>query len=357
MFRDAAGEPVAQVFQHELDGVARWSEDDGRYAPLDEIGCEHDRALQVAGADAELGVDHGRIEHEDAPAAAPRAGLIEERDLVGRFSDEARGVLARVADGRRGREERGVRSVKARDADEPRDDVGHVRAENAAIGVELVEHHELEPLKKARPLRVMREDRHAQHVGVGHHDRARVARRSPRIARRVAVVDDARGAEHRSRQELAEARLLIAREGLGRKYVEGARVFLSRERFEHRQMKAETFAAGRRRGHDEVPPRESELERVGLVAVELADATLGEGPPHALAERSGQGNRGALGRLERAVGHEARPHVTRREPPGDRRVDAGLHLPGGRGHRDPYTKQMFRIAPGRKSLGFWAKWC
>jgi hypothetical protein len=137
---------------------------------LHQVGREQDRALQVARPNPELGVDDGRVEDEDAPRAAAGARSIEELDLGRALSDEARRVLARVADGGRRAQERGLLAVKTRHPDEARDDVRHVRAEHAPVGVQLVEHHELEPLEQTRPLRMVREDRGTQHVGVGHHD-------------------------------------------------------------------------------------------------------------------------------------------------------------------------------------------
>src|SRR6185369_9387405 len=116
--------------------------------------------------------------------------------------------------------------------------------ENPAIAVELVEHDEPEPLEKSRPLGVVGKDRRAQHVWIGHDDRARVSSRAASVAGRVAVVDHARNSEVRGGQELAQARLLVARKGLGGKDVESAGRLVAREGFENRQVKAQAFAAG-----------------------------------------------------------------------------------------------------------------
>jgi hypothetical protein len=117
--------------------------------------------------------------------------LIDERDVVGRYAEQARGVRARVADGGGGAQESDMAPVKARHPDETRDDVRHVRAEHAAIGVQLVQDDEPEAGEEARPRCVVRKDAGAQHIGVGHDDRPEIARRASRVPRRVAVVDHA----------------------------------------------------------------------------------------------------------------------------------------------------------------------
>ena len=126
----------------------------------------------------------------------------------------------------------------ARHAEEPPEHVGDVRAEDAAVGVKLVDDDVAEVLERARPARVMREDPGVEHVGVRHDDPAALARRAPRVGRRVAVVDDrATIGDAARRHELAERRLLVARERLRREEVDGARVRVFGERLEDGRWK------------------------------------------------------------------------------------------------------------------------
>ena len=144
---------VAQVAEHHLDGVARLPEDERRHPGRDEVGREHHRLLHVARADPELLVDDGRIEEEKAPIAARGAALADELDVVLRDAEEARGVLARVADRGRGPEDPRVGPVEAGDAHEAPQDVRHVRPEDAAVRVDLVDDDVAQVLQRARPRR------------------------------------------------------------------------------------------------------------------------------------------------------------------------------------------------------------
>ena len=108
-------------------------------------------------------------------------------------------MLARVADRRRGADERGVRPVEARDAQEAPQHVGHVRAEDAPVRVELVDDDVAQVLQRARPARVVREDaRVCSMSGFVRTMPRPLARRAPRVGRRVAVEDD--GAARRARR-------------------------------------------------------------------------------------------------------------------------------------------------------------
>src|SRR5207249_32025 len=70
------------------------------------------------------------------------------------------------------------------------------------------------------------------------------------------AVDDRALADAGLAHELAEARLLIARERLRRIEVERARVGILRERLHHREVEAEALAARRRRRDDDAAMRE-----------------------------------------------------------------------------------------------------
>ncbi len=78
----------------------------------------------------------------------------------------------------------------AADAAQPPQHVGEVAAEDAAVGVQLVDDDEAEVLEQADPLGVMRQDPRVQHVGVREHHLRPRADRAPRVLGRVAVVGE-----------------------------------------------------------------------------------------------------------------------------------------------------------------------
>ena len=63
-------------------------------------------------------------------------------------------------------------------------------AEDATIGVQFVDDHELQVLEQLRPSRMVREDPRVHHVGVAEHDVRTTADRAPGILRRVPVVGE-----------------------------------------------------------------------------------------------------------------------------------------------------------------------
>jgi hypothetical protein len=348
--RHLGREPVAEVLEHDLDRVARLPEDEGRHLRAHEVGGEHHGALQRARAHAELGVHDRRVEDEEPARAPRRPRLVDERDLVLGDAEEARGVLARVADRRGGREEDGIRSVEARRAPEPRDHVRDVGSEDAAVGVQLVHDHVAELLEGARPVRVVREDPGVEHVRVGHDDGAALAGGAPRVPRRVAVVDDGRDREAALREQLPEARLLVARKRLGGVEVDRARVGLARERLEHREVEAEALAARRGRGDDEVPAGPRRRVRLRLVLVEPGDPPRAQSSRERRRERVGQLDERPRARGQGVIGREAGADVAGREPAGHHGLEAGEGGPGRQGHREN-TKRMAGGSPERSRAG------
>ncbi len=72
-------------------------------------------------------------------------------------------------------------------------------AEHTTVGVQLIEDHVLEILKKLRPARMMGQDSGVQHVRIGQDDVGRATDRAAGVLRRIAVIDEA-----------ADRRLLLA---------------------------------------------------------------------------------------------------------------------------------------------------
>jgi hypothetical protein len=109
---------------------------------------------------------------------SPRGGLL----------GEPFGQLARIGDRRRGTEEHRIRPVVPADPPEPPQHIAQVTAEDAAVGVKLVDDDVLEILEQLRPPRMVRQDSRVDHVGIAEHEVRPRSNRPPRILRRVAVI-------------------------------------------------------------------------------------------------------------------------------------------------------------------------
>src|SRR5438477_83178 len=147
---------LAQVAEHHLDLEPAAAEDDRLDARPDprrrDAACFEHRAA----AHAQLAVDEGRVVEDEAPLTARRAAPIDQGDAV--FLQQALGELARICDGRRRADEGRARTVEGGDALHAEDDVGHLAAEEAAVGMELVDDDELQARKQPAPPGVMGKD-------------------------------------------------------------------------------------------------------------------------------------------------------------------------------------------------------
>src|SRR6478736_2499083 len=137
----------AQVLEHDLDRIARRPKDDRRYPSTHQIRRQIHALLQGAGADAELLVHDRRVVHIHLAGGARRARAVHELHVFGNGADQTRRVLTRIADGGCCGDEHWVRAVKTRDSTQARQDVGHMRAEHAAIRVKLIQHDVAQALK------------------------------------------------------------------------------------------------------------------------------------------------------------------------------------------------------------------
>ncbi len=160
-------ERLAQVGGQHLDRGARLRERDRLHAAGDQPLRHALAGQQRRAADAELLVGDRRVDDEDVPAPGRRAVVVHQLD--GCF-DDALSQVARVGDGRAGADEDRVRPVVVRDATQAPDHVGHMAAEQAAVGVQLVDDDELQVLEQLEPLGVVGEDRGVEHVRVRDHD-------------------------------------------------------------------------------------------------------------------------------------------------------------------------------------------
>src|SRR5215467_1610111 len=74
------------------------------------------------------------------------------------------------------------------DSPQPPQHVAEMTAEDATIGVELVDDDVLQVLEEFRPARMVRQDARVHHVGVAQHNMSASANSPSRILRRIPVV-------------------------------------------------------------------------------------------------------------------------------------------------------------------------
>ena len=296
---------VAQVLEHHLDVVPRLAEEQRGHAGLHQVGRQPRARLHVGLADAQLRVHHRRVVEQHPALSARRAALVDQLHLA---AQHARGVLLRVADGGRGHQVLRSGPVEARHPVEPAQHVGQVRAEHAAVGVQLVDDHVLEAREEARPVRVVREHAGVQHVGVGQDDAAALAGRPSRVGRGVAVEGDRAVVELRFLHQPAQRLFLVAGERLGGEEEERARLAIRRQRLQHRQHVAEALARGGGGGHHQVLARQGLLEGEGLVRVEALDAPGLQRLAQPRLQRLGHRHRLRARALQRLVEGDVAPH-------------------------------------------------
>ncbi len=160
----------------------------------------------------------------------------------------------------RSRAVRSGRGVMRGDAAEPAQDLGHVRPEDTAVGVALVDDHEREPPEEAVPARVPRQQRVVQHVRRG--EQVACVRPGPGSVggRRVAVHHG--GADARDAERGHHPQLVGAQRPGGRQVQRGAAV---QDPGQRGQQVAERLAGRRGCRDDHVPARGGMVGRRGLV--------------------------------------------------------------------------------------------
>ena len=110
--------------------------------------------------------------------------------------------------------------IERADAPQTAQHVGEVAAENATIGVQLVDHDIAKVGEQLHPAGVMGQHAGVQHVGVGDDDVAGLADRLAGADRRVTVVRVGLEIDLHLTDEAVKLGQLILRQRLGRKQVE-----------------------------------------------------------------------------------------------------------------------------------------
>ena len=261
---------------------------------------EGDRAQAEAGGEAEQasrrGVGRaGRVQQQHVARRARRAVGLDHVEAAAR---QRAGQLAGVRDGGRRRHDPGPRAVVRRHPQQPPQHLRHVGAEDAAVGVQLVDHDPAQGREQLPPARVPRQDADVQHVG-GRDQHARRTLADPLAAAGggVAVVDldEVVAVEAEGSGVGAQAVALIAGQRLQREEVERPGLLAGLRRPQHGELVDERLAAGGGRGEHDVGARVEPLEGPNLVLVEGADAAAGEGGGEArVARRPGVAPPGRL---------------------------------------------------------------
>ncbi len=171
-----------------------------------------------------------------------------------------------------------IRTVEAAQPAQAADQVGHIRAEDAAVDVQLVDHDPTEILEQRRPARVVREDPGVEHVRVGQQQAHLVADRPALRGGRVAVVGAHRQLIRRTKraQHVPESTGLILGQRLGGEQIDGAGVGIIEQRLQDRQVVAQRLARGGARHDHDVLPIQRSLHRRRLVRIERRGAALSQ---------------------------------------------------------------------------------
>ncbi|GAA1320238.1 hypothetical protein GCM10009647_052490 [Streptomyces sanglieri] len=160
----------------------------------------------------------GRLPQREDQLAA-RRGVVG--DLLDRETGEAAGRDGGFRRSGGGEEEDRVGAVTGAQAAEPAYDLGDVGAEDAAVGVALVDDDEAQGAQEGGPAGVGREYPAVQHVGVGQDVVGVLAHPLAFLDRGVTVVDRGPDGVAERRRELLHGTPLVGRQGLGGRQVQG----------------------------------------------------------------------------------------------------------------------------------------
>ncbi len=262
---------VAQVAEQHLGRQPCPRKHDGLRARLQKPPGDAARLQRVAAPDAQLLVNGGRVVQDDVLLALRCAVVIHQHD---RRLDQPFGKLLRVGNRCAGADEHRVAAMEPAHAPQPPQHVRHVATEHAPVRVQLVQHDELQVAKEVRPARVVRQDAHVKHVGVGDDDAALAPDLRTLAGGCVAVIDIERdlhpGVERA--YQLAKRRRLILRERLRREEVQRRRARVVQYVLDGGQVIGQRLA-GRCAGHQhDVLPGKHRLDGLRLMHVQRRHA-------------------------------------------------------------------------------------
>ena len=285
--------PVAQVGEHQIAGL------EVRAAPV------HRRVAQ-----------HRRVPECEVFAAARGTVFVDQGE---RAPGEILRQLLGIGDRGARTDETGPAPVVTADALQAPHHIGDIRAENAAVDMDLIANDVSQIRKEPGPAGVIGQNPRVQHVGIGEDESRLIPQLTSLSGRGVAIVGPGAELEFRcvplNPLQVLE---LVLRQRLGREEEKGGRRRIVQQAFENGDQVAVGLAAGRTGHHDQIfiPPGPG--ERFGLVDVELSDALPRQRAPQRLGQSIGEfgelgfsrGNRLDMhqGVVAQATGLELRDH-------------------------------------------------
>ena len=165
-------------------------------------------------------------------------------------------------------------AIKVAQAQKAAQHIGQVGAKYAAVGVDLVDDDVLQVFKELHPFGVVGQDAGVEHIRVGHHDMPRLAYGLAGGAGGVAIVGVGLDAHAHLFDQLVQFADLVGRKRLGGEEIQRTGILVLQNGGQHGQVVAHGFAGGRGGDHHHITPGENFLHRMGLMAVQLVDATL-----------------------------------------------------------------------------------
>ena len=153
-------------------------------------------------------------------------------------------------------------------------DLVHVRAEDASIGVHFVEDHIGEVFEKLLPTLVVSQYPAVEHVRIGHQDFRHLGPDLlSRVGRGISVIDS--GGYLDSRHPLDEPVQileLVLLKGFQRENVKGFSRFFPEKGFDNGEIEDQAFSACRRGGNEDMLPILNAPDRIDLVLEQLLNA-------------------------------------------------------------------------------------
>ena len=193
--------------------------------PADGPG-NRDRAL----ADPQLPVHHRRVvEHKMALAHGGTVFI----DQGHRTADQRLRQFLRIGDGGTAENELRMTAVELAQAHQPAEHIGQVAAEDAAVGVDFVNHDIPQVLKQLDPLGVMGQDAGMQHIRVGHHDVACLPHGAAGCGGRIPVVCIGFDINTHALDHVIQLADLVGGQGLCRKQIECPGVLILQDGGKH----------------------------------------------------------------------------------------------------------------------------
>ena len=236
---------LLQVRQEHFSMQPAVGEHDRLQPALQKLPGNTPRLIYIAAADAQKPVHDRRI-------VKHKIFFGRRRSVSGQHfhaaADEPSGKLPGIGDRCRRKNELRLPAVKPGDAPEPAQHVRQVTAENAPVGVQLIDDDILQVLEQARPFRVMRQDARVQHVGIRENDVPVLADGSPRVGRRIAVIREYAKSISQFVPQVLQLRQLVLGQRFGGKDIQRAGIGILEHGIQDGKVVAERFA-GRRRSH------------------------------------------------------------------------------------------------------------